>query len=79
MPEQPLGRTVDDAPSTSACGHDFVVGQTVAVIGKVVAVWPVEPGLPPALQVRFTNFVQKEGGMFTPVPASIVRASSEEL
>jgi hypothetical protein len=78
MPEQPRGRTDDDAPSAAACGHDFVVGQTVAVIGKVVRVWPQEQGLPPALQVRFTNFVQKEGGMFTPVPASIVRASSED-
>jgi hypothetical protein len=77
MPERTSEQTDGEQPSAAACGHEFVVGQTVAVLGKVVKIWPQEDGLPPAIQVRFTNFVQKEGGMYTPVPASIVRAEPE--
>jgi hypothetical protein len=76
MPEQPPARTVDDVISAVVCGHDFVVGQTVAVIGRVVRVWPHDPELPPAFQVRFTNLVEN-GGSYVAVPASIVRSEPE--
>ena len=79
MPEQPKGRTDDDAPNVSACGHAFVVGQKIAVIGEVTRIWPADPDgdLPPALQVRFINFVNN-GGVYVPVPAAIVRAEPEQ-
>lgn len=53
--------------------HDFAEGEIVAVIGRVVRVWPDQPGLPSGLQVRFAGSSQPEGGSYVPVPADIVQ------
>lgn len=79
MPANPADETgLVAAHDVAMFGHDFEVGQTVAVIGKVVRVWPVEEGLPPAIQVRFMGSVQRQGGRYVPVPVEIVRSTPED-
>lgn len=79
MAEPAQSDKAQDATVTAlALGHPYEVGQVVAVIGRVVKVWPQVEGLPPALQVRFMNFVQREGGSYVPIPVEIIRPTNEE-
>jgi hypothetical protein len=59
--------------------HDFAEGDIVAVIGRVVRMWPDQPGLPSGLQVRFASSSQVQGWSHVPVPADIVQHSDLDI
>ncbi len=62
------------AASGAGGGRAFAVGDEVLVRARVMALIEPDPDFLPALQVRFTNFIQPTGGArYVPVAVQDVR------